>query len=91
MTPEEIQEWESRKFSHHALLVYALDSGRFVVAEQDRTVLRICDTRIDVEVALRWARDRDPPPYNPPHKRPLIILDDLDLDPAAAGSTIAAA
>lgn len=79
MTDEERQEWESRKYSHHALLVYALESNRFVVAEQDRTILRVCDSRIDVEAALKWARDRPAPTYHPPRKRPVVILDDLDF------------
>ena len=78
MTEDERLEWEAKKYSR-PVEVFALSSGRFVIAELDRTPLIICEGwELDAHIRVYCARP--PAPYHPPSTiRGLDLTDDEEL------------
>lgn len=72
-------EWEAYKFGPRAVLVLALSSGHFVVAEQGRQVIAVAESLDELADHLQRAASR-PDDYTPPTAAPVptFLLDEED-------------
>lgn len=76
LTEAERLDWLSEKYGPRTTIVYALESGRFVVAERGYSILHICEAD-EVVPLLRRVATNPPPVYQPPTER--IIAPPADL------------